>query len=284
MISGIINVYKPSGITSNQALLKIKKVLHPNKIGHLGTLDPSAVGVLPVCINKATKLFDLYLKKDKEYRAIFVFGKTTDTLDSDGKITDCDNKIISVDQIVDILPKLIGQIDQIPPRFSAKNINGKRAYELARENIEFEIKPKQVQIYEIKLIKKLAENTFLFNIKCSSGTYIRSIVRDMASLLNTFGYMAALIRTKSGNFGIENSVHLDDVTEKDILPLQKVLTDRENVFVNEQFYDKINNGCEVKVLHDDVDNCVVYCGDELFGLGNIKNNILKLHTYLKESQ
>ena len=118
MISGIINVLKPAGMTSNKVLTEIKKKLHPNKIGHLGTLDPSAVGVLPVCINKATKLFDLYLKKDKEYRAIFVFGKTTDTLDGDGKVTDFDDKVISKAEIERVLPQHIGKIDQIPPKYS----------------------------------------------------------------------------------------------------------------------------------------------------------------------
>jgi tRNA pseudouridine55 synthase len=284
MISGIINVLKPSGITSNQVLTEIKKKLHPNKIGHLGTLDPSAVGVLPVCINKATKLFDLYLKKDKEYRAIFVFGKTTDTLDSDGKIIQFDDKIISKSDIQCILNKLIGKIDQMPPKYSAKNINGQRAYDLARKGIEFEVKPKQIEIYGIELVDEIQKNIFLFDIKCSSGTYIRSIVRDMANLLDTCGYMAGLIRTKSGNFDIENSVKLDDVTINDIIPIQKVMQDRQNVFVKDEFYDKITNGCEIKILNDDISNVVVYCKNQLIGIGNIKNNVLKINTYLKENQ
>ena len=284
MISGIINVLKPSGITSNQVLTEIKKKLHPNKIGHLGTLDPSAVGVLPVCINKATKLFDLYLKKDKEYRAIFVFGKTTDTLDSDGKIIQFDDKIISKSDIQCILNKLIGKIDQMPPKYSAKNINGQRAYDLARKGIEFEVKPKQIEIYGIELVDEIQKNIFLFDIKCSSGTYIRSIVRDMANLLDTCGYMAGLIRTKSGNFDIENSVKLDDVTINDIIPIQKVMQDRQNVFVKDEFYDKITNGCEIKILNDDISNVVVYCKNQLIGIGDIKNNVLKINTYLKENQ
>lgn len=284
MISGIINVLKPSGITSNQVLTEIKKKLHPNKIGHLGTLDPSAVGVLPVCINKATKLFDLYLKKDKEYRAIFVFGKTTDTLDSDGKIIQFDDKIISKSDIQCILNKLIGKIDQMPPKYSAKNINGQRAYDLARKGIEFEVKPKQIEIYGIELVDEIQKNIFLFDIKCSSGTYIRIIVRDMANLLDTCGYMAGLIRTKSGNFDIENSVKLDDVTINDIIPIQKVMQDRQNVFVKDEFYDKITNGCEIKILNDDISNVVVYCKNQLIGIGNIKNNVLKINTYLKENQ
>lgn len=284
MISGIINVLKPAGMTSNRVLTEIKKKLHPNKIGHLGTLDPSATGVLPVCINKATKLFDLYLKKDKEYRAIFVFGKTTDTLDSDGQITDFDDKIVKMGNIIKILPNLVGKIQQIPPKYSAKNINGKRAYELARNGVEFEIKPKQVEIYSIDLIEELKQNTFLFDIKCSSGTYIRSIARDLANLLGTYGYMAGLIRTKSGNFDINDAVMLDDISEQSIIPIEKVLQDRKNVFVDDKFYDKIINGCEIDVLQTDSTNIVVYCKNKLIGLGDVKDNVLKIKTYLKENQ
>ena len=122
MKSGIINVLKPAGITSNAVLSQIKRILHPQKIGHLGTLDPSGVGVLPVCIGKATKLFDYYLNKDKQYRAIFVFGKETDTLDSEGAITNSNNKIVLESEILQVLPKLICNVSQLPPKYSAKKI------------------------------------------------------------------------------------------------------------------------------------------------------------------
>lgn len=284
MISGIINVLKPAGMTSNAVLSKIKKKLSPKKIGHLGTLDPSAVGVLPVCINRATKLFDLYLKKDKTYKAVFVFGKTTNTLDSDGKVTDFDNKIIGREQIQSVLPQFVGKMDQVAPQFSAKNINGKRAYDLARQNIEFEIKPKQIEIYDIKLIEELRQNTFLFEIVCSSGTYIRSIVRDIATKLGTFGYMAGLIRTKSGNFSIENSIEIDEIDENSIIPMEKVLQDRKKILVKDEFYDKIINGCKVNVLIQDAEDVIVYCKQQLLGIGNVKNGILSMQTNLRENQ
>ena len=165
MNSGIINVLKPAGITSTAVLNRIKKQLNPNKIGHLGTLDPSGTGVLPVCINKATKLFDYYLKKDKEYRAIFVFGKETDTLDSDGKITQTYNKTITENDIQQVLDDFVGKQMQIPPLYSAKKISGKNAYELARSGKNFKLQPKEIEIYEIKLITKISFNTFLFDIK-----------------------------------------------------------------------------------------------------------------------
>lgn len=284
MISGIINVLKPAGLTSNAVLTRIKKILNPKKIGHLGTLDPSAVGVLPVCINKATKLFDLYLQKEKTYRAVFVFGKTTDTLDSDGVVTNQNDVIVSKNDLCNVLKKFVGKMDQIPPQYSAKNINGKRAYELARQNIQFEIKSKQVEIYDIKLLEEIKQNTFLLQIDCSSGTYIRSIVRDIASSLKTFGYMAGLIRTKSGNFFIKDSIRLDDVSEDSIIPIQKVLEDKRKVFVNDKFYDKIINGCKISVIDNDVEKAVVFCKNQLIGIGNIKNGILTLQTNLRENQ
>ena len=136
--SGIINVLKPAGVTSNYVVTKIKKQLNVKKIGHLGTLDPSGAGVLPICINKATKLFDFYLNKDKIYRAVFVFGKETDTLDSDGNVTNAQNIDVAFEEIEGVIKDLCGKINQIPPKYSAKNVNGKRAYELARNNEEFE--------------------------------------------------------------------------------------------------------------------------------------------------
>lgn len=282
MISGVINILKPAGITSNFVLTKLKKKFNISKIGHFGTLDPSGTGVLPVAVGKATKLFDLYLKKDKEYRAIFIFGKLTDTLDSDGKIEFEDNSIVSLEDIKSVLPKLIGKQAQMPPKYSAKKVNGQNAYQLARNGVEFELKTKDIEIYSIDVLEKISQNTFLFDIKCSSGTYIRSIARDMASMLGTYAYMGAIIRIKSGNFVIENSIGLNDVTMNDLISLEKVLQDRKKVFVCDEFYDKIINGCDVIVDEKNLKDCVVFCKKELIGIANINNGILHLQTNLRE--
>lgn len=282
MNSGIINVLKPAGITSNYVLNQIKKKLHPKKIGHLGTLDPSGVGVLPVCINKGTKLFDYFMQKDKTYKTVFVFGKETDTLDSDGQVTKTDDVDISNKQILSVLPKLIGIQDQLPPNYSAKKIDGKKAYELARNGIEFELKPKKVNIFDIKLVKKLARNTFLFEIECSSGTYIRSIVRDMAKLLDTVGYVGAIIRTKSGFFHIENAIQIDEIDESKIISLKNVLQNAQKVFVSNEFYDKIINGNRIEIDCKDITNCIVFCKEQLMGIADVKNGVLKVKTSLWE--
>ena len=283
MISGIINVLKPAGMSSNAVLSAIKKKFHPNKIGHLGTLDPSGTGVLPVCINKATKLFEYYLKKDKQYRAVFVFGKETETLDSDGTVTKEQTIDIKLEDIEKVISKFIGKIQQIPPKYSAKKVAGNNAYDLARKGIKFDLKPKEIEIYSIKVLRKLAKNTYLFEINCSSGTYIRSLVRDIAKDLNTFGYMGAIIRTKSGNFDIKNSINLDCVTEENIIPLKNILKDLQNIFINDDFYDKIINGCTIKVNMQDTNNCVVYCKNNLIGIADIDCGYLKIKTNLLEN-
>ena len=282
MISGIINVLKPAGMTSNGVISKIKKILHPNKIGHLGTLDPSGTGVLPICINKATRLFDYYLKKDKVYRAVFVFGKETDTLDSDGIITNQNDKIVTLEHINSVLPSFVGKINQIPPNYSAKKIGGKRAYQLARNGQTFEVKPKEIEIFEIKVINQISQNTFLFEIHCSSGTYIRSIARDIAKKLDTFAYMGFIVRVKSGDFAIDNTVKLDELSEKDIIPLKNILKDWQNVFVDDKFYDKILNGNVVSVDNENAKNVVIYCKNQLIGIGNIQDKKIKIQTFLWE--
>ena len=209
MLNGVINVYKEPGFTSHDVVAKLRGILKQKKIGHMGTLDPLAEGVLPIAIGKATRMFDYFLEKKKTYIAQFTFGKTTDTLDAEGKITETCDYIPSKKQIVDALPHLIGRITQIPPQYSAKMVNGRCAYDFARIGQTVELKPKEIEIYKIELLHQLSDNVYEFEIECSGGTYIRSIARDMAELLNSKAYMSKLIRTKSGRFEIEKSYTLN---------------------------------------------------------------------------
>ena len=283
-MNGIINVYKPSGISSNYCLTILKKNLGIKKIGHLGTLDPLACGVLPVMINKGTKLFDFYLNKTKTYRAIFTFGLETNTLDSEGEIIKSTNVVPNIEVINKAKQKLIGKINQIPPNFSAKNLNGVRAYNLAREGKIFNLAPKKVEIYYINLITQINENSFLFEIKCSSGTYIRSIARDLGELCNTCAYMGALIRTESGNFNILNSTYVKDLTNNNlfdkIIKLEDLLKDYETINIDKKFFKQISNGVKVKVGIEKANNIVVYCKNILIGIGEIENFNLKIKTNL----
>lgn len=207
----IINLNKPTGMSSSLAVQIVKRTLKPNKIGHLGTLDPLGTGVLLIAVNKATKKFDEYLTKIKTYRACFKFGVETDTFDSEGKVLNLDNKVVTLEQINSVLSDFIGEQEQMPPAYSAKKINGKKAYELARQGVEVKLKTKKITIFDIKVVSQLEPNTFMFEIKCSAGTYIRSICRDIAYKLSTYGTMVSIIRTICGDFCLEDSCTLEDV-------------------------------------------------------------------------
>lgn len=281
---GFLNIYKPSGMTSQTVVGKIKKKFHINKIGHLGTLDPMACGILPIAIGKATRLFDYSLKKDKEYRVVFQFGYTTDTLDKDGVISITDGRIPTVDEITSAIKLMIGKYNQIPPNFSAKRVNGKRAYDLARNGESFELKPKEIEIYDFRLLNKIDDKSYEFIVKCSSGTYIRAIGRDLAHSLGTFVCMTFLERTETGVFKKENSITLDDVLEKESLdcvisPLQ-VFENFDRIDIDEKTYKDLLNG---KIINKKVynDSFIIF-NDKLIGVSKGNSEYLKLSTYLEE--
>ena len=227
-MKGFVNLYKPIGMSSSHAVGKVKRALYvatgeKQKVGHFGTLDPLASGVLPIAVGNATRLFDIAQEKVKIYQATFKFGIETDTLDREGKITAQNNKTVSEQDILQALTAFKGKISQIPPIYSAKSVDGKRAYELAREGKSVDLKAKQVEIFDFKLIPAtgnvvilqdgehtLDTNEFAFEIACSSGTYIRALARDLACALGTVGYMSSLLRVQSGVFELGNAVTLED--------------------------------------------------------------------------
>lgn len=210
-VTGFINVNKASGASSAREVAVIKR-LTGVPCGHLGTLDPMASGVLPIAVGNATRLFDYFLTKRKRYIAEFTFGIATDTLDTTGTVTaECD-KIPGEEEISAALPQFCGEIMQVPPNYSAKNVNGVRGYMLARQGMEFSLPPKKVSIGEFKLLGRSGEKTFRFEIECGGGTYIRSLARDLAAALSTYAAMSALCRTESGGFKIENSIETQALT------------------------------------------------------------------------
>lgn len=209
--NAIINLNKPTGMSSFYAVKKVARLLGVKKAGHMGTLDPYGTGVLLIGVNKGTKLFEEYLNKTKTYVATFKFGYETDTLDSEGVIVNENNKIVSEDEINKVLPNFIGKQQQMPPDFSAKKINGKRACDLIREGKSVELKPKEIEIFDIKLLNNLGNNLYSFEINCSSGTYIRSVCRDLAHSISTYATMVSIIRTKCGDFDVLDSCTLKDI-------------------------------------------------------------------------
>lgn len=288
MPNGFINLYKNSGISSNKALSILKSVLKENniitKVGHLGTLDPLAEGVLPVAIGRATRLFEYTLDKVKSYTATFKFGILTDTLDTEGEIIKQDGTIPTSAEIENILPKMVGEVEQMPPAFSAKSVNGVRAYKLARRGLEVPLEPKKITIYSLNLIEKLDESTYKFDISCSGGTYIRSIVRDMAKLLNTYGIMTALIRTKSGYFDIKNCVRLENLKEniiENIIPMENIIEDMPIYIVEERYAKPLLNGVALSLNNLPDGNFQLYYDKNLIGIAKKdENNNLKINTWL----
>lgn len=247
---GIIAINKPQDWTSFDVCNKIKHTLRQiygknmPKVGHLGTLDPMATGVLLVTVGGATKLFDLMQQKHKTYIAEFKFGEETNTLDATGEVISSTSNIPTKEQILNVLTSLTGKIAQIPPKYSAKSINGKRAYELARNNIEFELKAKEVEIYCLNLISYENANLKL-EIECGSGTYIRSIGRDIAYKTNSLATMISLVRTKVDGFKLENCLDIQNLTvnniEDFIIKIDNILSFKELKF-NETETKKLLNG------------------------------------------
>ncbi len=228
---GFFNVDKPSGIVSSAVVNKLKW-LTGVPCGHMGTLDPLASGVLPVGVGNATRLFDYFLEKEKTYIAEFTFGVDADTLDSTGNLV-YGGSIPTKAEVAEVLPTFLGDIMQVPPKYSAKNVNGKRGYELARAGVEFELAPKKIHIYDMRLLGESAdkENTYRLEIHCGGGTYIRSIARDIAEKLGTKGIMSSLCRTQSGCFTLGEAIPFSllegdptlDELEKYLIPTEEVL-------------------------------------------------------------
>ena len=210
---GFLNVYKPKGMTSHDVVAKIRKVLHIKQVGHTGTLDPFATGVLPIAIGKATKLIE-YLGDDKEYIATVQFGKTTDTYDLEGEVTNSYDKKVTEAEVIEALKSFEGEISQIPPIYSAIKVNGKKLYDYARAGEQIEIKSRQVTIFKIELKEfNYEEQNAKVLVACSKGTYIRSIAYDLGQQLECGGYLTALERVKAGDFMLENTFGLDELSD-----------------------------------------------------------------------
>ena len=211
---GFINVFKPRGITSHDVVFRLRKALKIKQIGHTGTLDPLAEGVLPVAIGKATRLIE-YLAEGKGYIASLQFGKVSDTYDTEGNVTDFSDKKVQKEEIINALTKFQGEIEQIPPAYSAVHYNGKRLYELAREgNIPEDIPKRTVFVEKIELVEFDEQSqSAKIEVECSKGTYIRSIVHDLGQELGCGAVMFGLLRTRAGKFTVDNAVKLDDITD-----------------------------------------------------------------------
>lgn len=214
MINGIVNIYKEKGYTSHDVVAVLRKVIGQKKIGHTGTLDPDATGVLPVCLGRATKVCELLTDHDKTYEALLLLGKTTDTQDISGEVLEeRDPGNLTEEEVRSCIESFIGEYDQIPPMYSALKVNGKKLYELAREGKTVERKSRKVQIHGIRILEMNLPHVRI-EVDCSKGTYIRTLCHDIGEKLQVGGCMEELERTKVGRFLKKDAVTLDEVRQK----------------------------------------------------------------------
>lgn len=293
-MTGIICVNKGKDITSFGVVAKVRGILREKKAGHTGTLDPMATGVLPVMLGGATRFLNYLPDSDKGYRARFMLGKTTDTLDITGAVISQSRVDVTCDDVKRILPAFSGEISQVPPMYSAKSVDGKRLYQLAREGVEIEREPCLVNIKKLELVD-FCENEYTIDVFCSKGTYIRSLIDDIGKALGCGAVMTALTRTNAMGLDIEQSVGLDELQKRKdenagfddlIFSVEEMFSDFERVYVSPAQAKRFSNGGALdidRIKKQPVQNapCCVYFDNLFLGLGQndgTQLNVLRLLT------
>lgn len=278
-MDGIIVINKEKEYTSHDVVAKLKKKLNISKVGHTGTLDPNATGVLPILIGKGTKFSKYLINHDKIYEVELELGKKTDTADIEGKVIEeknIDEKYIK-ENLLQVLESFVGKQEQIPPMYSAIKKDGKKLYEYARAGEKVEIEPRKIEIYKIDL-NKYDKNIISFVVSCSKGTYIRSLCEDIAEKLNTLGYMKNLKRLQVGKFNIKDAVYIDDIDLKNVndylITLEEILRGIPCINLDEKKLKLFLNG--VQLTDNNIDGLYkIYVANKFIGTGTIKKGLLK---------
>ncbi len=279
-MEGVLIINKPKDFSSHDVVNVLRKELNTKKVGHTGTLDPKATGVLPILIGNATKISKYLVEHDKTYSVVMELGTRTDTLDSEGKILET-RKVETLDEekIKEVLSSFLGKQKQIPPMYSAIKINGKKAYEYARNGQVVEITPREIEIYEMKF-KKYFDNQISFIVKCSKGTYIRTLCQDIAERLGTIAYMKELQRTDVDIFNIKDAISIDDIKNKKkdvkeaIISIEEVFSKNGKIVLADEKLQYFLNG--VKLTFDMQDGIYrVYQKNKFIGLGILEKKLLK---------
>lgn len=275
-MNGVIILNKPANITSRDVINQLTKILNTKKIGHTGTLDPIATGVLVICIGKYTKLCEVLTSTYKEYIATIKLGLKTDTLDITGNILNKEEiPNLSEIQIINVLESFLGKSIQTTPIYSAVKINGKKLYEYAREGKEIELPKREIDIQKIELLS-YKNNEITFKTTVSKGTYIRALIDDICTKLNVIGTMSSLIRTKQGNFSLENAYTIEEIAKKNyhLLTLEEVLNDYEKINIDDNLFEKVKNGAIITRTFKEEKACLVY-----------KNKIIAIYqVYFKDKK
>ena len=282
-MDGIIVINKPKGCTSHDVVKRIKHIFN-EKVGHTGTLDPLATGVLPILIGKGTLLSKYLIEHDKTYEACIQLGKKTTTGDAEGEIIEEKNvlnNLLKKENVEQVLTSFIGKQQQTPPIYSAIKVNGKKLYEYARSGEDIEIKPRNIEIYNIELVEIESEKQEItFKVDCSKGTYIRSLCEDIAQKLGTVGYMKELNRLQVGKFKIENSIKVEDLEDigkikQGIITIEEIFSKNNSIIINDKDLKRFLNGISLKCeLEDGV--CRVYnSSNEFIGTATVKGKLAK---------
>ena len=276
---GILNVYKPQGKTSHDVVAILRRITKIKQIGHTGTLDPFAEGVLPICIGKATRLIE-YLDDDKAYIGTIQLGISTTTYDTEGEIVNSSQKKVLKEDIENIIKNFRGEIQQLPPIYSAIKVNGKKLYEYARTGKEVKIEPRKVIIHKLEIIDfdENLQQVQLY-IECSKGTYIRSIANDIGEALNTYGHLIKLVRTKAGKFKVSNSIKLEDLENQNqiinnlIYPTE--VLDYPTYEITDAEKEKVSHGMalEIKTIQGII---LLTYNKKLIAISMVENNKAKM--------
>ncbi|MDD3237646.1 MAG: tRNA pseudouridine(55) synthase TruB [Candidatus Gastranaerophilales bacterium] len=282
---GFLNVEKPKGVTSHDVVALLRRVTHIKQIGHAGTLDPMATGVLPLALGKATRLFE-YFSDEKAYCVVMQLGKISDTYDAEGRIETFSEKKITEDELISVLPIFMGEIVQVPPAHSAVHYKGQRLYELARKGIIPDDIPKRVvNVSKINLIEfDNGNQTAKLEIECAKGTYIRSIVNDIGMALDCGAYMIELQRTQSSNFYIKNSINLEQFTDIEVVkkhlinPLEVLSYNRKSL--TEEEFNRIKNGNSIRTTDIESNVLLLTYDDKLVAMANVEDNLIKVNKVL----
>lgn len=291
MINGIINVYKEKGFTSFDVVAKMRGMFHQKKIGHTGTLDPDAEGVLPVCLGKATKVCDLLTDKDKEYKAVLLLGQETDTQDISGEVLNASEVHVTEDEVRAAILSFVGAYEQVPPMYSALKINGQKLCDLARKGITVERKARPVVIHSIEIVSiNLPEVEMI--VSCSKGTYIRTLCDDIGKKLGCFGCMKSLLRTRVDRFTVEKALTLsqlqkmiEETPENDwnfIEPIDGVFHKYVSVQTKEEAQKLVLNGN--RIPNEFIADFAEEKKREQVRLYDFTDKFIGIYTYIEESQ
>lgn len=277
-MDGIIIINKPKNCTSHDIVRKAKKILN-EKVGHTGTLDPNATGVLPLLIGKGTQISKYIINHDKTYEAVLQLGEKTDTADVEGEVIETktvDSKYLEANFVEQTLKELEGKQEQVPPMYSAIKVNGKKLYEYARKGEKVEIEPRKIEVYSLELISiNEVDKQIEFRVSCSKGTYIRTLCENIAEKLGTVGYMKELKRTQVGEFKIEDAITIEELMKKQTcITIEEYFRQNKNINLNEKKLQLFLNGVQLTwPLPDGVYK--VYSNEHFIGIGTVKNNLLK---------